>query len=404
MNTVRLGLVGMGPRGQSVIRALKLVSAAEIAAVCDTVESLRTRGAGLAEIGEESAYHDIGDMLARDDIDAVGIWVATELQPDLALQALTAGKHVICSIPLAYSLDDCWKLVLAVERSGLTLALDEQLTYAPFLRAWQRLVEDGTLGKIVYAEAEYVHGISRDWYWVSKETGEYIPWELAHTQPEAEKSRFWRIEHPAWYNPHCLTPLLHLLQERVVEVACMSTRRPSYHLEEVPLPDLEVALMRTERDTIVRVTTGFVMPAPHPWLWFHLHGTKGQVETARQDPSGVPTGQGSLFWLSNRYMPTRAELSWDFTDEDPPVAVAMETGHAGLDYFPLYDFIDSVAQDRTPTIDVYRAAEVAAAGVLAGRSAEQSGVPLPVPDFRPGSERGMGEDPSSHFVAAPRQE
>src|SRR5262249_10549502 len=172
MDRVRFGIVGMGPRGRNGwLRTIKLVPHAEVVAVCDRIEALAREGAAKAEIDPESAYVDLDAMLARPDVDAVGICVGTEHQTDLAERALGAGKHVICAVPLCYTLDECWRLVLAVERSGKKLALEEQTSFAPFVRTWQQMVQDGALGKIVYAESEYIHGMHLDWYWLDERTG-----------------------------------------------------------------------------------------------------------------------------------------------------------------------------------------------------------------------------------------
>src|SRR5437867_2902865 len=150
MDQVRFGIVGMGPRGRNGwLRTIKLVPRAEVVAVCDRIEALAREGAAKAELDPESAYTSLDAMLARSDVDAVGVCVGTEHQTDLAVRALEAGKHVFCAVPLCYTLDECWRLVLAVERSGKTLALEEQMSCGPFVRAWQQLVRDGELGKVV---------------------------------------------------------------------------------------------------------------------------------------------------------------------------------------------------------------------------------------------------------------
>src|SRR5439155_21580410 len=249
---------------------------------------------------------------------------------------------------------------------------------------------DGELGKVVYAEAEYVHGMHLDWYWLDERTGQHLTFEEAGTNPHAVKTRYWNIHHPIWYNPHSLAPLLRVLNERVVQVTCMATRRPSYYLPEVPLPDVEVALMKTDGDTIIRLAAGFVAPAPYPWHWYRLRGTLGEVETGRRSDSGVPDGRGSLHWRAGRYRRTRDEINWTFTEHQPNVAAAAQTGHSGLDYYPLEDFVASLIDDRPTLIDVYRAAGIAAPAAVAGLSVDRGSVPLEVPDFRPGPNRRAG--------------
>ena len=399
MSRVRFGIVGMGQRGRlGWIRNLQLSDETAVVAVCDKIAPLAREGATQAGIGEENAYRDLDLLLARDDVDAVAIVVEPEHQAEIAVRALEAGKHVICEVPLAYSLEDCWRIVLAVERTGRTLALAEQGSYAPFTLAWRRLLDEGLLGRIIYAEAQYFHAPDDSYlgWWIDAETGRGLSWEEAARNPNARKNRAWTLTHPIWYSPHSLGPLLRLLDDRVVTVTCMSTRRRSYYHEAVPLPDVEVALMHTERDTILRIANGFVVPGPEPWHWFHLLGTLGEVETGRRRAEGDPTqGAGSLLWLANHHMRSRSEVDWGLNPFQPGMRRRLASGHGGLDYAPVEDFVRSILDGRPPTIDVYRAAEIAGPAAVAGLSAERGFVPLPVPDFRPGPQRPIGQPPAS---------
>src|SRR5262249_45757228 len=142
-----------------------------------------------------------------------------------------------------------------------------------------------------------------------------LSWEEAAANPNARKTRMWNIRHPIWYSPHSLGPLLRVLDDRVVKVTAMATRRPSYYLEQVPLPDMEVALMHTAGDTIIRLAAGLIAPSPRPFLWWHLTGTEGQVETSKRGLGGEGLGNaGALLWLADHQMRTPAEVTWGFTD------------------------------------------------------------------------------------------
>lgn len=154
--------------------------------------------------------------------------------------------------------------------------------------------------------------------------------------------------------------------------------------------------MRTAKGAILRLAVGFVapLPGPEPHHWYHLLGTRGEVETGRRRGERQPlTGAGSLMWLADHYVNERMEVNWEFSPYDARAVRAAQSGHGGLDYHPLHDFIESVVDGRTPTIDVYRAAGLAAAAVLAARSDDQGGAPLTVPDFRPDAARRAGEAP-----------
>ncbi len=402
MDTIRFGIIGMGHRGRlGWIRTLQHTEHARIMAVADRIAPLREEGAALSGVGPDNAYENVDDMLARSDVDAVVIAVQPINNAGLVVRALEAGKHVLCEVPLALDLVDCWRVVLAAERTGRKVALAEQVSYSPFVYAWKRLIELGLMGTISYGEAQYINGKGLDRYWQDAQTGQRLSWEEARGNPRAVKTHFWDLYHSILYTTHSLGPLMRVLDDRIVRVTGMSTPRPSRFLrevvyEDVDLPDLEVALMQTRSGAILRLAVGFVAPypGPEPHHWFHLLGTKGEVETGRRRDERKPLdGKGSLLWLADQHTNSRVEIDWDFSPYDPVANRARSSGHGGLDYFPAHDFVESLLVDRPPTIDVYRAAELAGPAILAGRSEEQGSMPMAAPDFRPGPNRKVGEPP-----------
>jgi predicted dehydrogenase len=409
---VRFGVVGMGARGrQGWLHSLSLHPDARVVAVCDEKEWLARQGAREAGLDERAAHVRLDDLLARPDVDAVVIAVEPRRNADAVVRALEAGKHVLCEVPLALTMEDCWRVVLAAERSGRLCAMAEQTCHTPFAAAWRRLVSTGAMGKVTYGEAQYINGKGLDRYWRDARTGARLTWEQARDNPHAEKTHFWDLYHVILYSTHSLAPLLHVLDDRVVRVTCMATRRPSYYLEEevgaqVPLPDIQVALMHTAKDTILRMAVGFVspMPGPEPHHYYHLLGTRGEVETGRRRGSGPPGlaqaygGSSSLMWLADSYLNGRVETEWDYSPYDPRPGRARVTGnasgHSGLDYYPLHEFVACLQQGGRPTVDVYRAADLAGAAILAAESDEGGATPQTVPDFRPTVQRPAGEPPA----------
>ena len=188
-----------------------------------------------------------------------------------------------CEVSLTYNMEDLWRVVVAVERSGLKFQMAEQVMYHAFVKAWRKLVVEGKLGHVIFAEGQYLHGMTPDRFWVDSETGERIHLDEASTHPRAVKSRMWNwYPHPILYMATDLGPILSVLEDRVTRVTCMGTRPKSYYYEGLPASDIQVALMHTEKDTIVRMAAGFTYATtPRDHHWWHLEGTTGKVETAR---------------------------------------------------------------------------------------------------------------------------
>jgi predicted dehydrogenase len=318
-------------------RTIGNVDGARLAALCERFAPLLDdagRGAGDPEV---VAYRDFDDMLGSPGVDAVVVTVEPHNQPEIICRALESGKPVICEVPLAYTLEDCWRIILAVEKSGLAFSMAEQLRYSGHVLTWQKMVEEGELGKILFAEGQYLHGMGPEKFWLDGSTGNPLTWEEAEAHPNAVKSRFWHMPHPILYLPHELSPLLKVLDDRVHRVTCLGTRKQSYYHQGFPVPDLEVATMRTCKDTVLRLAAGFNAPTPVPNHWFSVMGTKGSVETNRSEDD-TPK-----MWLADGEAKSKTEARWDTALPD----AAARTGHWGLDYFPLADFMEAIRRRST---------------------------------------------------------
>ena len=391
MSVVRVGLVGMGNRGLNWIDSFERVKGCVITAICDKYPALLDRALDAARDSGIHTYEDCDKMLAEAPIDAVGIVVEPHNQADLICRALTARKHVACEVPLSYSIDDCWQVVLAVEKSDRKFMMAEQIRYTAWAQAWKKMVAEGTLGKIVFCEGQYIHGMGRDRFYMDGRTGERLTIEEAKDNPQAIKSRFWSNPHPIHYLPHELSPLLNMLDDRVVKVVAMGTRRESYYYEGIPFPDIEVALMHTANDTILRLAAGFLIPSlqvePAGHHWYHAMGTKGRVELNRARNDGMK------MWLPEHHMSDAAVVDWDYRRGEIPNE-AFGSGHHHADYFPMAEFVKCIQRDTPSPMDVYRTVEATVPSLYAGLSIERGSQPIDVPDFRPGPDRRAGEPPS----------
>ena len=393
---VKIGIVGLGPRGRlSWMKNLLRIGTCRVTALCDSVEALV--GQAYREAGDPdiACFTDYGEMLAKADIDAVAIVTAPHDQPDLICRAMKAGKHASCEVSLTYDMDDLWRVVVAVERSGLKFQMAEQVMYHPFVKAWRNLVRQGELGHVIFAQGQYLHWMTPDRFWVDSGTGERIHLDEAGDHPRAAKSRMWNwFPHPILYMATDLGPILTALQDRVTRVTCMATRPESYYYEGIPASDIQVALMQTEKDTIIRMAAGFTYATPRDHHWWHLEGTRGKVETARSaeiygSAGGVDTPK---IWLESSGEESMREAEWRYSPEDLPEE-ARGSGHGNMDYFALSSFLDAILDDSDPPLNVYRSADLTAPAIVAVQSVEQGNTCLEVPDFRPSEKRRAGEFP-----------
>ena len=381
MNKVKLGLAGCGSRGISVTRLFTVHPECEVVALMDPFESCIANAADKLSLEQPKTYRDFDRMLTDARLDAVFIAGDPTVQVDIACRAMERGIHVCTEVPAAVTIRDCRKLVETVENTGCKYQLMEQTRYWGFIQEWSRRHRRGEFGHVCLAQGEYVH--FHKWgNWTDRETGEIYssisPPEDRDTMPHW---RYRMLADPIYYLPHTLSPILEVLDDRVVRVSCMGTRKRSYTYpdEELPWSDIQYAVMHTEKDTVVLAGAGFSLPharrGPTRSHWYEIRGVRASVSSPHHD------GDKFHVWREGTESYGEEELSTVPLDAEGDKA---ETGHGGADFKPVDTFIRSIIGDTVPPMDVYRSVETAAPAILAAESAGKNGMMLEVPDFRIG--------------------
>lgn len=389
MDEIRIAVVGLGGRAVTTwFTILQSMAGYRITALCDPIVALHARARALLQHPNEvKVYARYEDVLADPHVDAVALCVRCEEQGLLAAQALEAGKHVNSEVPAAHRMEDCWRIVAAVERTGLVYQLAEQTRYWGYVEAWRRLVAEGRLGHITFCEGQYFHHYTGKTY-QDPQTGECFAPGEHESHPGARPAWMYYMP-PIHYLPHELSPLLKVLDDRVIEVTAMSTRPVSYASPGAGQPDLQVALMKTEKDTIMRLAVGFAQPfAPRDYHWHQLVGTQGCVEW-RRSGHDMPK-----MWLADQQMFDLADVDWRYECTDAPPE-ARGSGHGDADYYVHLAFRDAVLGVKPLEFDVYRGLDTAAPAILAAESIAQGSRLLQVPSFRPSEARPFGHMPNS---------
>lgn len=388
MNEIRIGVAGLGGRGRWWTQLLQRVPGYRIVAIHDHIEPLHEKAlAGIPYHADVKRFTDYTEFLAFQGMDAVALCVRSPGQGAMAAQALEAGKHVNAEVPAAHSIEDCWRLVLAGERSGKVYQLAEQVRFAGFVEAWKRLVAEGQLGKITYAEGQYLGYYGTRQFFQNPKTGTFHPVDELPSNPDARPTWLHTMP-PIHYVVHDLSPIMKVLDDRPVQVVGMGTRSPSYNHPEIGQPDIQVALVKTQRDTVIRLATGFASPGPHDdHHWWRFIGTRGRVEWRRRQ------SEKPVMWLADQQMHELGDIDWRFERTDAPDA-ARGSGHSDMDYYVHASFRDAVTAGKPVELGVHAAAEIAATGILAADSIDHGSEPRRLPDFRPSTNRKAGQAPA----------
>jgi myo-inositol 2-dehydrogenase/D-chiro-inositol 1-dehydrogenase len=165
---VRVALVGAGRIGQVHAAAYRSLARGRLVACTDpNAEAARSTADryGLEVVGS------FEDVLARDDVDAVLLATPNWLHAQMTVDALAAGKHVFCQKPMALTLADADRVVVAADASDRVLQYGFMLRFTPPLPELRELVVGGAIGDVIAARAAiFGWEPSADWFY-DKRTG-----------------------------------------------------------------------------------------------------------------------------------------------------------------------------------------------------------------------------------------
>jgi UDP-N-acetyl-2-amino-2-deoxyglucuronate dehydrogenase len=153
MDTFGVGIAGAGTIGAVHARALDELQGTRLVAVAEARE---VTGRKLAEAHGAEWHADLGELLARPDVDVVVICTPSGLHPDQAVAAARAGKHVITEKPMATTLEGADRMIQASKEAGVTLTVIFQYRFNRDALRLKRAVDAGLFGRPVLGNA-FVH-------------------------------------------------------------------------------------------------------------------------------------------------------------------------------------------------------------------------------------------------------
>lgn len=145
---VRFGIVGTG-MGYDRARKAANTPGAALVAVCSLDEA---RGRKAAEEFNCEFIPRYEEMLAREDIDAIGVFTPSGWHCDFAIQAMKAGKHAFTTKPMDIRVEKCDEAIRVAKETGKVLAVDFDSRYRPINHQIRMAIRSGKLGRIFLAD------------------------------------------------------------------------------------------------------------------------------------------------------------------------------------------------------------------------------------------------------------
>ncbi len=209
MSRLRLGVIGAGAWGRNHVRTAAGLADAELACVCDTLDSVRetvTR-----QYPGAFVTADVDALLER--VEAVVIASPATTHAEFARRAIAAGKPCLVEKPFALRVADAEGVAQAASAAGVPVLAGHLLVFHPAVDALRALVAGGELGRVLY-----MYGL-----------------RVNLGQVRADENALWS------FGPHDVSVALHLLGEAPVRVTAQGSSYLRPGVEDVVFLHMEFA-------------------------------------------------------------------------------------------------------------------------------------------------------------------
>ena len=401
---VRLGIIGVGLRGQSHLELALSRNDVEVVALCDIQERMMDMSLGLVAKSGKPKPQIILDgpqgykkLLEKKDVDAVIIATPWEWHTVMCLDAMNAKKYVGCEVITGMTVDECWQLVDTSEKTGMPLMMLENVCYRRDVMAVMNMVRQNVFGELVHLQGGYQHDL-REVKFNNGNSDEAGAEFGAKGFSEAQ----WRTQHSVdrngeLYPTHGIGPIAMMTNinrgNRFTQLVSYSSKSRGLHdyivkvggenhpnaKVKFKLGDVVTTMIRTANEETILLQHDTNLPRPYS-LGFRVQGTKGIWMDVNK----------SIYIEGQSKAPHRWEEAKDWLDKyDHPLwkkygADAAGAGHGGMDWFVLNAFVEAVKRKTNTPQDVYDAVTWSAITPLSETSIKNGGANVDFPDFTKG--------------------
>ncbi|AVM49129.1 Gfo/Idh/MocA family protein [Capnocytophaga sp. oral taxon 878] len=401
METVRVGIIGLGMRGHDAVRRLNHVPGAKITALCDIRPEMVERSQkilekeGLARVDQYTGSEDAWKALCENkNVDLVYIVSDWKHHAPMALYAMQHGKHVAIEVPSALTMEEIWALIDMSEKTRLHCMMLENCVYDYFEITTLNMAQQGLLGEVIHGEGAYIHNLDDFWtyYWNNwrldynaKNRGDVYP-----THGIGPVCQALNIHRGDKMN-YIVSFDTHPFRGKEVYKRVMGKEDPNFQNG-----DLTISMIKTENGKTIQIQHDVVTPRPYSRM-YQLTGTNGfankypiqgyliQPESIAKDE--VPDHQNLS---AHNFMPEAAKKAL-MEKYKPRILKDLEArakevgGHGGMDFIMDYRLIYCLRNGLPLDMDVYDLAEWCCVAPLSKLSLENGSAPVEIPDFTRGA-------------------
>lgn len=365
---INVAMIGLG-FGAEFIPIYQADPRVNVAAICRRNEAEMNKAGD--QFGIEKRYTEYDQVLSDPSIDYVHINSPIPDHAWMSLKALDAGKHVMCTVPMATTIDECRQIVEKVAETGLKYMMAETVVYSREFLFIKELYEQGELGKIQFMKA-------------------------SHPQDMDGWPSYWEKMIPMHYATHVVSPVLGLVNGCAEYVSCFGSGTvrddiaqksgnkfavESCHIK-IKDSDIAAQIWRFLYDVARQYRESFdVYGTKKSFEWTLIEHKEHVIHTAKKPEPEIP----ELVTVPDYAKLLPPEIQ-KFTQpqeihDDKHLSFIQGGGHGGSHPHLVNEFVSALIEDRDPWPNAVQSANWTCVGICAHQSAEQGGAIVKLPEF-----------------------
>src|SRR5581483_7908201 len=342
---------------------------AEMAGIC------RRDPKGLAEVGDrygiKGRYTDYRELLKDPNIDAVHINSPIPDHAWMSIEALQAGKHVACTVPMGTSVDECRRIVEAQRASGKVYIMMETVVYSREYLFVKELYDKGELGRL-----QFLRG--------------------SHQQDMDGWPDYWPGLPPMWYATHCVSPCLAILGKHAESVVCHGSGRireeligrygSPFAIETATFTikdsDVVAEVTRSLFDTARQYRESFdVSGSKKSFEWQQVENEEPIIHTDKKPEPEIPQRVKVPDYASRLPEPIRKFTMPAAIQDAEHLSFIQGGGHGGSHPHLTHNFLMACLGKQPPMPDAATSVNWTMVGICAHQSAMKGGERVMIPKF-----------------------
>jgi predicted dehydrogenase len=369
-NKANVAMIGLG-FGAEFIPIYQKHPNANVYAICQRNIEKMTKIGDHFKI--EKRYTNYADVLNDPNVDFVHINSPIPDHAWMSLEALKAGKHVMCTVPMATTIDECKQIVEMAKKTKLKYMMAETVVYSREFLFIKEMYTKGELGKIQHLAA-------------------------SHPQDMDGWPAYWEKMIPMHYATHVVSPCLGLVNGSAEYVSCFGSGAvrediakksgnkfavESCHIK-IKDSDIVAHIWRFLYDVARQYRESFdVYGTKKSFEWTLVEGEPHVLHTAKKPEHEIPSKVTVPDYAHLLPEPIR-QFTRSIQDAEH-LSFIQGGGHGGSHPHLVNEFLRSLVDNRDPWPNAVQSANWTCVGICAHDSATKGGAIVKLPEFTLGS-------------------